>query len=891
MDMTTFEADGLTLEKIREHVWKLPQSGEMGVSGRVYASEALLEAIAGDKTLSQLQNAAHLPGMVDPVITMPDGHQGYGFPVGGVGATDAEDGCISPGAVGYDINCLPADAEVHLDFGRRLDLGELAARFEDEAAVVAGDRLTTAPIQLFTASEEKPVYAVETTTGERIEATPDHQFQTPEGMVALEELEPGDRLRIQPFRGLQDEAPADVTVIEETDGDSNHCPLSTADSAFTRLLGLLGFLRGSGTITDEGHVHFYGAPEDLDALRADLRQLGFSPTPIEDATTEDGVRVSDPELARLLVALDADPTSTPAPPHPPAAADVLTDWQLAVYYAAYFGAAMAAPTGGPNGQLKRPTVGLADTSVSARRALERAVAFLDSIGITATTEATEDQLTLAIENDLDNLRQFFATVGYRYHQRKRQAAVAAIQYCKTVTPRDSSSPRAVADGGPSAAPEADFTTFRKQCAVGDDLTIETTIASIEPAGEKPVYDIGVTHPAHTFLANEFVVSNCGVRMIKTNLTYDDLRGHEEELVETLFTNIPTGLGGGGIVEVDRETVDEILERGVEWAVDNGYGVSADLEHCEDEGRHPAADSTKVSDNAKDRGRKQIGSLGSGNHFLEVQRVTDVYRSDVAAEFGLTEDQVVVLIHCGSRGLGHQTCTDYLREIEQTHRGLLDRLPDKELAAAPAGSQLAEDYYGAMCAAVNFAWVNRQLITHRTRQVFQRVFDRRWEDLGMDLLYDVAHNIAKRETHTVDGRERELFVHRKGATRAFPAGHPAVPPAYRSVGQPVIIPGSMGAGSYVLRGGERSLDLSFGSTAHGAGRLMSRTQAKNEFWGEDVKDRLEEHNAIYVRAESGATVAEEAPGVYKDVDEVVEVSDALGIGDKVARTFPVCNIKG
>jgi tRNA-splicing ligase RtcB len=222
---------------------------------------------------------------------------------------------------------------------------------------------------------------------------------------------------------------------------------------------------------------------------------------------------------------------------------------------------------------------------------------------------------------------------------------------------------------------------------------------------------------------------------------------------------------------------------------------------------------------------------------------------------------------------------------------LNQLPDKELAAAPAGSQLAEDYYGAMCAAINFAWVNRQLIMHQTRQVFEQVFDRSWEDMGMDLLYDVAHNIAKKETHTVDGEEMELYVHRKGATRAFPAGRPEVPAAYRDVGQPIIIPGSMGAGSYVLRGGENSLSETFGSTAHGAGRLMSRTQAKNEYWGEDVQDDLREQEHIYVKAQSGATVAEEAPGVYKDVDEVVRVSDALGIGDRVARTFPVCNIKG
>ncbi|MFC7134460.1 MULTISPECIES: RtcB family protein [Salinibaculum] len=390
--------------------------------------------------------------------------------------------------------------------------------------------------------------------------------------------------------------------------------------------------------------------------------------------------------------------------------------------------------------------------------------------------------------------------------------------------------------------------------------------------------------------------NCGVRMMKTNLTYDDLQGREEELVDKLFANIPSGLGGGGIYEGDNEDVEAVLNRGMDWALEHGYAVEDDLAHCEDEGYRPEADASKISQKAKDRGKNQIGSLGSGNHFLEVQRVTDVYREDVAADFGLAEEQVVVLIHCGSRGLGHQVCTDYLRDIEQTHQGLLDQLPDKELAAAPAGSQLAEDYYEAMCAAINFAWVNRQLIMHRTRRVFEQVFDRSWEEMEMDLLYDVAHNIAKKEVHDVavdedDTDERELFVHRKGATRAFPAGRPEVPEAYRDVGQPIIIPGSMGSGSYVLRGGEHSLAETFGSTAHGAGRLMSRTQAKQEFWGEDVQDALREQDHIYVKAQSGATVAEEAPGVYKDVDEVVRVSDALGIGDRVARTFPVCNIKG
>jgi len=401
--------------------------------------------------------------------------------------------------------------------------------------------------------------------------------------------------------------------------------------------------------------------------------------------------------------------------------------------------------------------------------------------------------------------------------------------------------------------------------------------------------------------------NCGVRMMRTNLTYDDVQGKEEELVTNLFENIPSGLGGGGVVETDMDTIEAILERGMDWALEAGWAIEDDLAHCEDEGYRPEANADRVSKKAKDRGKNQVGSLGSGNHFLEVQRVTDVFREDVGEAFGLEEDQIVVLIHCGSRGLGHQVCTDYLREIEQAHQGLLNQLPDKELAAAPAGSQLAEDYYEAMCAAINFAWVNRQLIMHRTRQVFARVFDRDWEEMDMHLLYDVAHNIAKKEVHEVegseasetplaagevgDGEERELFVHRKGATRAFPAGRPEVPAAYADVGQPIIIPGSMGAGSYVLRGGEQSLAETFGSTAHGAGRLMSRTQAKQEYWGEDVMDDLRDQNEIYVKAQSGATVAEEAPGVYKDVDEVVRVSDALGIGDKVARTYPVCNIKG
>ncbi len=398
--------------------------------------------------------------------------------------------------------------------------------------------------------------------------------------------------------------------------------------------------------------------------------------------------------------------------------------------------------------------------------------------------------------------------------------------------------------------------------------------------------------------------NCGVRMVKTNLEYEDVRGHEEELVDALFDAVPCGLGGGGVHDGTHTDLEAALERGIDWCLEEGYAVRDDLLHCEDEGRRPDADPSAISKKAKDRGASQMGSLGSGNHFLEIQRVTDIYDDETAEAFGLDEDQVVVLIHCGSRGLGHQVCSDYLRRIEQEYPDFTEDLPDKDLAAAPAGSELADDYYGAMCAAINFAWVNRQLITHAVRETFADVFDTSWQALEMDLLYDVAHNIAKKESHEVyvtedgyslygdGGRvQRDLYVHRKGATRAFPAGHPDVPKAYRDVGQPIIIPGSMGAGSYILKGGAQSLSRSFGSTAHGAGRLMSRTQAKREYGGGEVQADLREQNEIYVKAASGETIAEEAPGVYKDVDEVVGVSHALGIGDLVVRTFPIANIKG
>jgi len=963
--MTTFDADGITLEKVRDYVWEIPQEGEMNVPARVLASEALLEEISEDKTLEQLKNTTHLPGITTNAICMPDGHQGYGFPVGGVGALDAENGCISPGAVGYDINCISGDSEVLLENGRRISIADLEERFEDERAMVAGGELVPSEIRLFTERENAAVYDVETETGDRITATVDHPFRTPGGMRELETLSEGDEVVVQPFRGVPDEEPDEFTVLDRDDfADENPqlvraleerdlLPLKSTDDAFNRFLKLVGFHTGDGAIGSGGQTWFYGEPEDLGSIREDIDAIGFTPSKIYERdrsheidgktfeTTEYSARSNSKAFQKVLLALGApEGRKIESEFTTPWYFDRLTNWQKALYASAYFGAEMNTPAAQHDKNLYCPKVSqtrVADVADAGELFMTELASFLEDLGIETNeierfeTDSSADRetirLRLGIKNDSENLIQFFSTVGYRYNREKRRKSLKALQYLKTkeaVIDRRATIAReakAMADGGTPARdiksefdvndrfversiwggrsgrprPPAEFPEFDEYCetiTVGDDDTVSTRIRSIEPRDEeRTVYDIGVSHDAHNFVADGFVVSNCGVRMMRTTLTYDELQGREEELVDSLFANVPSGLGGGGIVEAGVDTVDEILARGVDWALEHGHAVEDDLRHCEDEGMREGADPSKVSQKAKDRGKNQIGSLGSGNHFLEVQRVTDVFDDDVGEAFGLEEEQIVVLIHCGSRGLGHQTCNDYLRKIEQQHQGLLNQLPDKELAAAPAGSQLAEDYYGAMNAAINFAWVNRQLIMHRTRQVFEKVFDRSWEEMEMDLLYDVAHNIAKKETHTVDGEERELYVHRKGATRAFPAGHPEVPKAYRDVGQPVIIPGSMGAGSFVLRGGENSMELTFGSTAHGAGRLMSRTQAKNEYWGGDVQQELQDQQQIYVKAQSGATVAEEAPGVYKDVDEVVRVSDELGIGDKVARTFPVCNIKG
>jgi tRNA-splicing ligase RtcB len=388
--------------------------------------------------------------------------------------------------------------------------------------------------------------------------------------------------------------------------------------------------------------------------------------------------------------------------------------------------------------------------------------------------------------------------------------------------------------------------------------------------------------------------NCGVRLLSTNLTEQDVRPKLVELAGTIFDNVPSGLGSRRKdFSVSSRDLDNLVTEGVQWLINKGLGWAEDAQHCEEQGQMQNANPDKVSSTAKSRGLSQMGTLGSGNHFLEIQKVDKIYNLQTAKAFGINEEgQVTVMIHCGSRGYGHQVCSDYLRVMEHAVQKYRITLPDRELACAPGNSKEATDYVQAMACAVNYAFCNRQAIMHWVRQSFQQVYKQDPEKFELKLVYDVAHNIAKAETHKINdkGKTKKVWVHRKGATRAFPAGREEIPQDYRTYGQPVLIPGSMGTSSWVLVGTEKALDLSFGSTAHGAGRMMSRAAAKRKFWGGDIKTNLEKRG-IVVRSASAMVLAEEADPAYKNVDVVAEVSDGAGIATRVARMVPLAVVKG
>jgi tRNA-splicing ligase RtcB (3'-phosphate/5'-hydroxy nucleic acid ligase) len=387
--------------------------------------------------------------------------------------------------------------------------------------------------------------------------------------------------------------------------------------------------------------------------------------------------------------------------------------------------------------------------------------------------------------------------------------------------------------------------------------------------------------------------NCGMRLVLTNLTFDEVKPHLKDLVDRLFQRVPAGVGSSGFVKISQAEFRRAVELGARWCIQNGYGWKEDLERTEENGCISGADSTKISDKAVERGFKQIGTLGSGNHYLEIQvaKPENIFDAELASAFGITmPNQVVIMFHCGSRGFGHQVATDYLQKfLKVMDKKYGIKILDRELACAPFNSQEGQDYFAAMKCAINMSFANRQVILHRVREVFSDMFHKDPADLGLHQVYDVAHNTAKLEKHVIQGQLREVLVHRKGATRAFGPGNPELPEIYRKTGQPVILGGSMETGSYLLAG-VASGDQTFFSTAHGSGRSMSRRQAKKQFQGKKLQQDMEQRG-IYVRSVSYSGLAEEAGAAYKDIDDVVAATEKAGISKPVARFIPIGNVKG
>jgi tRNA-splicing ligase RtcB len=983
------------LEQIDEYRWRIPKSYKSGmrVDGLIFASKEMIEQIKQDQAPEQVANVAFLPGIVGYSIAMPDIHWGYGFPVGGVAAMDLEEGVISPGGIGYDINCLHPDTRVLTEHGYWRTVGESPESWLGQAVVCfrlqEGAREAGTVAAVMQVRPRNRVYRLRTAAGYEVVATSEHPCWTAEGMRRLEQLHAGARVAIYPFEGVPYEPASDEVLVDEARLRAHLTALGKSETAIQQivaqlrqrnllplranapqlpfLIKLMGYLTGDGTMRyvggrGKGVAAFYGKPDDLECIRADILQLGFAPSPVRTRqrthtiqtpyraytfeARESSFSVSSSAFVALLACLGAPLGNKAAQPYRvPAWLMHAPLWQQRLYLAALFGAELTAPS-----TLHRhPATFRAPVLSVNKRApiVESGWAFLADIQAmlarfsvrarllnrqqetttTPRTGARTIRCRLQILGDDENLIRLWSQIGYEYHAARQRLACLAAAYLrlKQGAIRQRAQAAVLASkhkragltveqiaaelgvnarfverslyGGRRTWPRIpkdfpSFAEFVEQADAGDGKVWDT-VATIEPVvyTEPFVYDLTVQHPDHNFVANGFVVSNCGVRLLRTDLTEKQARPRLKELVDQIFRDVPAGFGGEGLIKTSRAELRQVMLKGAHWMIEHGYGWADDLAHTEATGRLDMPDPDVITEKAIERGKDQLGTLGGGNHFLEIQVVDEIYDPVAAQAMGITQvGQVTIMIHTGSRGFGHQTCQDHLDIMEEAHRKYGISLPDRQLACAPIKSEEGQTYLRAMHCAANFAFANRQAIAHWTRQAFAKIFKSTPESLGMYQVYDVAHNIAKIEDHEWEGKTVRVCVHRKGATRAFPPGHPETPEAYRAVGQPVLIPGDMGRYSFVLVGTAGGMRESFGTTCHGAGRMMSRKGALREAKHRNIAKEMEEQGVL-VRAQNKATLAEEASYAYKDVANVVEVVHNAGIARKVARLRPIGVVKG
>jgi tRNA-splicing ligase RtcB len=977
-------------KQVSDVVWEIPKSYKegMNVPARIYATKKLLDGM-DQGVFEQVTNVAALPGIERYSYAMADAHWGYGFPIGGVAAFDPEKGVISPGGIGFDINCLHPDSRVLDENGAWHRISYLGK----DHRVTSLDFKTKHPVSasallFLRRREESSLVRVRTDLNKQILVTRDHPILTQRGMVLAGELNQNDSIVSTGFDGVEYVPAPTEAIVRESDlnrvmdemnitrrGNARaqtlkHLKklkldaLSSNSPQLPILLKLLGQAFGDATIprTKGGkYATFYGREEDLKSIKADVEALGFKASincreRHDDFKTHYGVskfdftefslEVNSSSFCVILVALGAPYGKKTASQYRiPSWLMKAQKWQKRLFLAAFFGAELGKPV--TNNGYNFSTLAFSQSKLvkiqeSAVNMLRDIREMLFSFGIqTAEPVPMEgyrydgvDGQTLGFRLCIDgaesNLKLFFSQVGYVYNREKERLASLASLYFDFLTTvraernnaRNEASRMRVAGVAPTEIVSTlrstnvgesfirhsiwatrgkarvwdvehfeEFCSDREYGRSGFAFSRIVAIDSIPYAGE--VYDLSLDHKDHNFIAEGIVVSNCGMRLIRTNLRFKEVKPKVKELVDLLFRLVPTGVGVKGTVRVNQSQFDDVMRWGVKWCGENGYGWKEDANMVEEDGFIKGADPSKVSKQASSRGISQLGTLGSGNHYLEIQVIDPgrFFDPKMGKHFGLVhDDQVVIMIHCGSRGFGHQIGSDYLRIFDGAMKRYGITVKDRELSCAPFKSKEGTDYYGAMVCAANMAFANRQVIVHRVRDAFKTVFHKDPEALDMHIIYDVCHNIAKVERQQLDGSTKDLVVHRKGATRSFGPGHRDIPAPYREIGQPVIIGGSMETGSYLLLGTEKAMTETFGSTAHGSGRTMSRTAAKKEVNGEALQKSMEKRG-IYVKAATYDGLAEEAGMAYKDISEVVDTMDRAGISKKVAALRPIGNIKG
>jgi len=948
---------------------KVPKGFVQGMKteGIIYVDE-VLEAELELDSVRQVANVATLPGIVGNSLAMPDIHTGYGFPIGGVAAFDAEEGVISPGGVGYDINCLSPGSKILTEHGYWINIESVLEKYQGERLKILNleeGHNDCSDVLLVTRrkiDEKESAIRIVTETGREIEGSKEHPILTPEGYVNLENIKEDEYIVVYPFEGVEFEEKEGVIIDESSFQGENQqiiqylkakeiLPLRWNDSFTGILARVVGFAFGDGHL---GNMHgrltvsFYGKAQNLNELKKDLEKIGISSAlyvrekkysietisgNYEGKAKSAELRISSRAFALLLKKLGVPSgKKTETVYSVPEWIMKAPLWIKRNFLAGLFGADGSIlhfkkytplPINLTQAKKKNLEDGLLNFLQDIKKLLEDFGIYSIIYKIKSTNNVTY-RLSIVGET---SIKAFLGKINYEYDLEKKERALFGYAYLvrknlvkdlrfkaykialetyentgslkkaydlvKEVVNKRFVERHIYSKLNEVRVPEKfpDFTKFVKENGLKGGFVKEkvVTVEEIEPEYNY-FYDIGVCHSSHNFIANGVVVHNCGVRLLKSNLTKEEVEPKLRELVDLLYTHIPSGVGSTGKIKLSPEDAKRVVRKGAIWAVEQGYGEPDDLQRIESHGCLDGADPEVISKKAYERGKDQLGTLGSGNHFLEVQYVDEVYEPEIAQAMGLFKNQVTVMIHSGSRGFGHQICDDYVREMLQAAKKYGIELPDKELACAPFRSREGQKYFAAMKGAANYAWANRQCLMHWTREVFLRVFRLSPKELAMTVVFDVAHNIAKEELHTVNGKKMRLVVHRKGATRAFPKGHPELPDCYAGIGQPVIIPGDMGRVSFVLVGLPKAMEETFGSTCHGAGRLLSRAQAIKQAKGRSIKEEMAQ-KGIIVRAAGRETLAEEMPDAYKDVSNVVDVVHNAGIARKVVRLRPMGVIKG